>query len=213
MVTLQLRQLLVEPGQRLQLQDVSWPEFEAILAELGDSRASRIAYSDGHLEIRMPSPKHEKAKVLLGDMVKILLDELELDGECFGSSTFKRQTMGKGIEPDDCFYITHAAEMIGKNEVNLEQDPPPDLAIEVDITSKTSLASYQALGVAELWQFEQEQLAIKVLGPEGYVSVSESLYFPGIAVIDGVMDCLEQSQQMGRQQALRAFRRWVQEQL
>ena len=141
MVTLQLRQLVVEPGQRLQLRDVPWAEFEAILAELGENRASRVSYSDGVLEIRMPSPKHEKAKVLIGDMVKILLDELELDGECFGSSTFKRQAMAKGIEPDDCFYITHAAEMIGKDEVDLEQDPPPDLAIEVDITSKTSLAA------------------------------------------------------------------------
>lgn len=212
MVTLQLRQLVVEPGQRLRLQDVAWSEFEAILAELGENRTSRVAYSDGILEIRMPSPKHEKAKVLIGDMVKILLDELELEAECFGSSTFKRQAMAKGIEPDDCFYITHAAEMIGKEEVDLERDPP-DLAIEVDITSKTSLAAYRALGVAELWQFEGARLVIKSLGPERYEAVERSVYFPGIAVVEGVMEGLAVSQRLGRRQALKEFRKWMQKQL
>lgn len=112
MVALQIRQLAVQPGQRIQLQDVVWNEFEAILCEaildelgnldeLGDKRACRIAYSDEILEIRMPSPKHEKAKVLIGDSVKILLEELDLDNECFGSSTFKRQDMARGIEPDE----------------------------------------------------------------------------------------------------------------
>ena len=78
MVTRQLRQLVVHPGQRIQLQEVKWHEFEAILDELGDKRACRIAYSDEVLEIRMPLPKHEKAKVLIGDMVKILLEEQDV---------------------------------------------------------------------------------------------------------------------------------------
>ncbi|NJL10071.1 MAG: Uma2 family endonuclease, partial [Calothrix sp. SM1_7_51] len=119
MVAIQLRQLMVYPGQRIQLQDVDWQEFEAILDELGEKRACRVAYSDGVLEIRMPLPKHEKAKVLIGDMVKILLEELDIDNECFGSSTFKRQEMAKGIEPDDCFYIENSAQMIGKDLVDL----------------------------------------------------------------------------------------------
>ncbi len=109
MVMLQLRQLVVQPGQRIQLQDVNWNELEAILNELGDKRACRIAYSDGVLKIRMPLPEHEKAKVLIGDMIKILLEELDIDNECFGSSTFKRQDMAKGIEPDECFYIENFA--------------------------------------------------------------------------------------------------------
>ena len=95
MVTLQFQQLVVHPGQRIQLQGVSWSEFEAILKELGHKRAARIAYSDGVLEIRQPLLKHEKAKVLIGDMVKILLEELDIDNECFGSTTFKRQDIAK----------------------------------------------------------------------------------------------------------------------
>ncbi|WP_229425868.1 hypothetical protein [Lusitaniella coriacea] len=84
MVTLQLQQLHVPPGQRLLVRDVDWSEFEQILAELGEKRAARIAYSQHVLEIRMPLPKHEREKSLIGDVVKIVLEELEIDCECFG---------------------------------------------------------------------------------------------------------------------------------
>jgi Uma2 family endonuclease len=209
MVTLQLRQLVVHPGQRIQLQDVNWPEFEAILDELGDKRACRIAYSDGVLEIRMPLPKHEKAKVLIGDMVKILLEELDLDNECFGSSTFKRQDMAKGIEPDDCFYIENSAQMIGKDRLDLTVDPPPDLAIEVDVTSKTGLDAYQALGVPELWRFEDGQLRISVLQDGQYHDADFSPHFPNFPICEGISRFLDRSQTEGRSQTLKAFRQWV----
>ena len=211
MVMLQLRQLVVQPGQRIQLQDVVWSEFEAILDELGDKRACRIAYSDGILEIRMPSPKHEKAKVLIGDRVKILLEELDLDNECFGSSTFKRQDMAKGIEPDDCFYIENSARMIGKDRIDLIVDPPPDLAIEVDVTSKTGLDAYQSLGVPELWQFENGRLRIGLLQNGQYHNVNFSPHFPNLPIIDGVSQFLEHRQTEGRSQTLKVFRQWVQE--
>ena len=146
-VTLQLRQLSVPPGQRLLIQNLEWAEFESILEELGEHRSSRIAYSHGTLEIRMPTPEHEVDKELLGDLVKILLDELEIDCECFGSTTFKGEKMNSGIEPDQCFYIQNHARMRGKRRVDLSLDPPPDLAIEVDVTSKTQLEAYTALGV------------------------------------------------------------------
>lgn len=211
MVTLQLRQLVVSPGQCVQLQDINWNEFEAILEELGEKRASRIAYSDGVLEIRMPLPKHEKAKVLIGDMVKILLEELDVDNECFGSSTFKRQDMARGIEPDDCFYIENSARMIGKNRVDLMVDPPPDLAIEVDVTSKTGLDAYQALGVPELWRFEEGRLRISVLENGEYRDSSVSLHFPDWAIADLISEFVDIAQTEGRSQTLKAFRQKIRE--
>ena len=211
MVTLQLRQLVVYPGQRIQLQEVNWNEFEAILDELGDKRACRIAYSDGILEIRMPLPKHEKAKVLIGDMVKILLEELDIDTECFGSSTFKRQDMAKGIEPDDCFYIEHAAQMIGKDRLDLTVDPPPDLAIEVDVTSKTGLDAYLSLGVSELWRFEDGQLRISLLKDGQHQDVNFSPHFPQLPIADQISQFLDRAQTEGRSQTLKAFRQWVRE--
>ena len=211
MVTLQLRQLVVHPGQRIQLQDVSWPEFEAILNELGDKRSSRISYSHQTLEIRMPLPKHEKAKVLIGDMVKILLEELDLENEGFGSTMFNRDDMAVGIEPDDCFYISHSAQMIGKDRIDLKLDPPPDLAIEVDITSKTGLDAYQSLGVPELWRFENGQLRISILKNGEYQDSIISLTFPNIPIVSGLSEFVDRSQTKGRSQTLKEFRYWVRE--
>ena len=141
MVTIQLRQLSVPPGHRIILHNISWQEFEEILTELGENRPSRLAYYQGNLEIKMPLPKHEVAKVIIGDLVKIILEKLELDCECFGSTTFKRQDMNSGIEPDDSFYIQNHVQMIGKEKIDLNIDPPPDLVIEIDVTSKTLISS------------------------------------------------------------------------
>jgi Uma2 family endonuclease len=209
MVTVQLRQLVVKPGQCIQLQDVNWVEFEAILEELGDRRPSRIAYAKNILEIHMPLPKHEKAKVLIGDMVKILLEELDIDSEGFGSSTFKRAEMAAGIEPDDCFYIENAARMVGKDRVNLTIDPPPDLAIEVDVTSITGLEAYQALGVPELWRFEEGYLRISLLQNGQYQDSKISSHFPQFDLIFLVEKTITQAQTEGRSQSLKAFRALV----
>ena len=211
MVTLQLRQIVVQPGQRLQLQEIDWDEFEAILDELGEHRASRIAYSDGILEIRMPLPEHEVDEELIGDMVKIILEELDINNECFGSTTFKSQTMTKGIEPDQCFYIQNYGVMVGKRRVDLTIDPPPDLAIEVDVTSKTGLDAYQASGVPELWRFENGHLKITVLQNGQYQEVDSSPSFPGFSIADLVNDCLDRTRIEGRSPALKAFRQRVRE--
>ena len=129
--------LRLEPGQKVTLQPVSWERFEEILAELGERRSCRIAYADGILEIMAPLPEHERSKVLLADLVKILLRVEKRAWEPFGSTTFKRKGMTAGIEPDYCFYIQNYKAVIGKNRVDLTQDPPPDLALEIDLTSKT----------------------------------------------------------------------------
>ncbi|NES40723.1 MAG: Uma2 family endonuclease [Moorea sp. SIO1G6] len=205
-VTLLLQQLTVPPGQRLLIHNLEWAEFESVLEELGEHRSARIAYSHGTLEIRMPTPEHEVDKELLGDLVKILLDELEIDCECFGSTTFKGENMDSGIEPDQCFYIQNHARMRGKRRVDLTIDPPPDLAIEVDVTSKTQLDVYANLGVPELWRYEKNQLRIDLLQGGEYRQVTTSPTFPRLPIPDLVADVLAQSRETGRSPALRAFR-------
>jgi Uma2 family endonuclease len=208
MVTLQLRQLVVHPGTAVQLQPVPWDEFENILLELGDRRTSRVAYYQETLEIRMPLPEVDKE--FIGDMVKILLEELDIDNECFGSSTFKRRDMAAGIEPDNCFYIQNYRQMIGKRRLDLMVDPPPDLAIEVDVTSVTDVAAYQALGVPELWRFEAGRLGIWVLRDGRYVEVEASPLFVGLPMVDWVREFMALSQVQGRSQALKMFRQRIQ---
>jgi Uma2 family endonuclease len=212
-VTLQLRQIDVQPGQRLTLREISWAEFEAILEEIGEHRGSRVAYYQGILEIRMPLPKHEKAKILIGEFVKILLDELGTDWEPYGSTTFKRPEMAAGVEPDDCFYIQNAARMVGKDRIDLSEDPPPDLALEVDITSQTQLSAYVALGVPELWRYAEGRVEIFVLRSGEYVPVDTSPTFPNLPVVEKISEYLKISQTEGAGAARRAFRQWVREQL
>ncbi|NET03530.1 MAG: Uma2 family endonuclease [Symploca sp. SIO2B6] len=211
MVTLQFRQISVPPGHRVLFHEVSWSEFEAILAELGEHRASRVAYLDRTLEIRMPLPEHEKAKIIIGDLLKILLDELDLNWEPFGSTTFKRQDMAAGIEPDDCFYIQNYARMIGRENLDLTVDPPPDLAIEIDLTSKTQLSAYEVLGVPEIWRYKNRELQVYVLQSGKYVESTMSPTFPDFPVIEGISQFLKMGRLSGTSQALRAFRLWVRE--
>ena len=213
MITCQLRQIDVPQGQRLLLHDINWQEFEEILEELGEKRAARIAYSKGTLEIRMPLPAHEVNKEIIGDMVKILLDELEMDRECFGSTTFKRKDMAHGIEPDNCFYIQNHALMVGKTRIDLTINPPPDLAIEIDVTSKTQLSAYEALKVPELWCYVDRKLQINVLRDGEYIQVETSPTFPNLPAIAGITKFVEMSRTAGTSPALRAFRQWVREQI
>ena len=209
MVTLQLRQLDVPLGQRLLVRNVSWSELESILSEMGDERAARIAYSAEVLEIRMPLPKHERTKSILGDAIKILLEELAIDCECFGSTTFKRQEMNYGIEPDDCFYIQNHRLMIGKDRVDLSIDPPPDLAIEVDVTSKTQMDAYLKLGVPELWIYGDGELKIYTWQLGEYHLSTVSPTFGALPVLSLIQDMLDSSVSTGRSPALRDFRQAV----
>lgn len=210
---LELNRLSVPPGQRVLLKDVSWQEFETILEELGEHRATRLAYSQGTLEIMNPLPEHEKSKGLIGDFVKILLEEFQLDCEAFGSTTFKRQDMAQGLEPDESFYIQNHTLMIGKDRIDLTIDPPPDLAIEIDITSRTPFNNYETLRVPELWRYDGRRLQINLLQDGKYIESLTSPNFPGLPLAEKIPQFLEQSKTIGRSPTLRAFRAWLQEQL
>ncbi|MEG4446714.1 Uma2 family endonuclease [Microcoleus sp. AT9_B5] len=210
---LELRQLRIQPGQQLLLEGVSWQQLEGILAELGERRTSRLSYSNGRLEIMVPLPEHEKAKEIIGDMVKILLSERGINYESLGSTTLKNERMTQAIEPDSCFYIQNQAAVIGKNRLDMSVDPPPDLAIEIDLTSRTQLDNYQILGVPELWRYTRQELQINVLQDGQYVESDLSSVFPGIPIIELVNRYVQQSRVSGSSQAIQAFRNWVRENL
>ena len=210
---LELRQLSVPPGQRVLLHDVSWQELETILEELGEHRAARIAYDNGTLEIMTPLPEHEDDKEIIGDLVKALLEELDIEFRSLGSTTFQNQAMAKGIEPDQCFYILNEAAVRGKKRLDLEVDPPPDLALEIDITSRTHPSIYEVLNVPELWRFERGKLQINVLREGKYVESEQSLTFPGMPLAKVIPQYLERSQTVGRNATLKAFRQWVRMQM
>ncbi|BAZ12765.1 hypothetical protein NIES4071_45980 [Calothrix sp. NIES-4071] len=210
---LSVKRIDVPPGQRVLLRDITWQEFEAILDELGEHRAARIAYDKGVLEIMAPLPEHEDNKEIISDLVKALLEELDIEFRTLGSTTFKKQSMAQGIEPDQCFYIQNEAKIRGKKRLDLRQDPPPDLALEIDVTSRTHTSIYEALKVPELWRFDKEKLQINLLQADSYVESQQSLNFPNLPLIEIIPQYLEQSRTDGRNATLKAFRRWVQKQI
>ena len=206
---LRISQIETLPGQKTVLHDIDWDQFESILEDLGEKRAARIAYFNGVLEIQMPLPEHEKVEVLIGDFIKTLLDEMETDFEPFGSTTFKRIDKLAGLEPDDCFYIQNNVAMRGIRKLDMTVDPPPDLAIEVDVTSKTKLDVYQALGIPELWIYTESTLKIYVLSNGEYIESQLSPAFGNIPIREIVPQFIERSFVEGRSSAIRAFRLWV----
>jgi Uma2 family endonuclease len=208
---LKLKQITVPPGQRLLVNDVSWSEFENILEELGEHRAARIAYDNGILEIMTPLPEHEMSKVLISNFVEALLEELEIDFWCLGSTTFKNSEMLQGIEPDNCFYIKNEALVRDKDRLDLTLDPPPDLALEIDVTSRTHPDIYKTLKVPELWRFERGKLQINVLRDREYIQTETSPLFPKFPLKQAIPQYLEQCKREGRNKTMKAFRNWVQQ--
>ncbi|MDJ0577073.1 MAG: Uma2 family endonuclease [Xenococcaceae cyanobacterium MO_234.B1] len=210
---LEINRIIVPPGQTVLLDNISWSEFETILEDLGEDRSSRIAYDRGNLTIMTPLPEHEINKEFISDLVKVLLEELDIEFCPLGSTTFKNQLMAKGIEPDNCFYIAHESLIRGKARLDLTSDPPPDLAIEIDITSRSYPEIYSALGVPELWRFEAGQLQILVLESSKYTESQESPNFPKFNLIKAIPQFLQQCKTEGRNKGIKAFRTWVRKQI
>jgi Uma2 family endonuclease len=210
---LEVNRIIVPPGQTVVLDGVTWAEFEDILEDLGQKRSSRIAYDRGQLEIMTPLPEHEVNKVYLSNFVEILLEELDIEFCPLGSTTFKNQSMFKAIEPDNCFYIQNEALVRGKNRLDLTVDPPPDLALEIDITNRSHPNIYQSLGVRELWRYEQSKLQILLLVDGKYVESDKSANFSNFSLIEVIPQYLNQCRTEGRNKGMRAFRSWIRRQL
>ncbi|MCC3411488.1 MULTISPECIES: Uma2 family endonuclease [unclassified Microcoleus] len=198
-----ISQIQLTPGSVVTIPNITWLEFESILEELGEKRSARVAYSKETLEIMVPLPEHERPTDLISDIVKILLKSAGRRYEPFGSTTFKREGAA-GIEPDACFYILNYQRMISRRRL-LPDDPPPDLAIETDVASKTTLDAYLAIEVPEVWVYDSGRLRIYLLQEGEYVESDISPNFPGIAIAKLIPSTVERALQVGSCQALEEF--------
>jgi Uma2 family endonuclease len=152
-------------------------------------------------------------KVLISNLLVVLLEELDLPWESLGSSTFKNSRMQTGIEPDDCFYLKNCQAIMGKKRLDLTIDPPPDLAIEIDLTSPTQLSAYEALGVPEIWRYQQGKLAIFILIDGHYLASDTSSLFPTLPIKEGFSSILERNSAVLMSEARKEFRQWVRKKL
>jgi len=206
MIQLAFNQIVIKPGQNLLLKDINWQMFETLLNDLGDTRATRLSYSKGMLEIMAPMAVHEVGKKIIGNLVEIILEELDIEFWAVGSTTFKNEEMVQGIEADECFYIQNEAVVRGKDRIDLSIAPPPDLAIEINFSSRTRFNNYEMLGIPELWRYNGKTLEINVLKEGHYITSETSSQFPTIPVIEEIPRYLEKSKTAGRNTTMRAFR-------
>lgn len=199
-------------GQGVILHNVSWETYESLLADHTDSSAPRFTYDRGELEIMSPNPEHEVTNRRIAQLVLAIAEEMGLEAEDFGSTTFRREDLERGFEPDSCFYIQNEESVRGKSRIDLAVDPPPDLVIEIDITSPSldKLPIYARMGVPEVWRYDGEKLEILRRENKGYAQSAESSALPSLT--NTVLSrFVEESKSTNRTAWLGKVRGWARE--
>jgi Uma2 family endonuclease len=197
-------------GALLRLQNVSWDDYEHLLTQMDSHPGHRLSYDSGRLIIVSPTSEHELYKEFAHILIFILSEEMELVVETAGATTFKDKLLNKGLEPDTCVYVQNAARVIGKRRLTLGADPPPDVAVEIDMSSDSldKLPIYASMGVPEIWRYDGKAAHFYKLVGESYEVTQDSIAFPGFTSQD-FGQYLERSSVEGQTAAAKAFRRML----
>jgi Uma2 family endonuclease len=201
--------------QKLILDNVSWNEYTRLLRSF-EGHHLRLTYDQGMLEIMTLSHEHEGLGWFLDKLVFVLTEELTLPIKGGGSTTFRKKKKHKGLEADNCYWIAHEADVRGKTVIKLSIDPPPDLAIEVDISrsSMNRMRIYAAIKVPEVWRHDRNGLAFLVLNSLGkYDPVAVSPAFPVPIMPADLLPFIAMRNQMDENAVIRQFRAWIRAQL
>jgi len=192
------------------LHGVSWETYERLLKEQGEQAGTRFTYDQGTLQIMIVSFEHESSNRTLSTIVEALAEGLDIDFEPAGSTTFKRKDIKRGFEPDSCFYFRQPEVIRGKKRLDLAKDPPPDLIVEVDVThnSLDRLPIFAAVGVAEVWRYENEAVKFFLLSNNSYIESLESTLLPNITS-SAVTQFVADSNTIRRVEWLRKVRTWA----
>ncbi|MEO1760831.1 MAG: Uma2 family endonuclease [Cyanobacteria bacterium J06629_18] len=211
-----MNQILTAPkppveGSYIVLHGISWETYEILLQAFAEHPKLRITYYHGTLELMTPLPEHETYSWTLGRLIVVLTEELGLEIRGLKSSTWRSKPKAAGKEADECFYIQNEAAVRDKLNIDLKIDPPPDLAIEIDLTSSSidKMAVYFELKVPEVWGYEQGKLTINILTDTGYIDSETSLAFGSFPVKE-LARFMQLNSQKGENARIREFRKWVQ---
>ncbi len=192
------------------LYGVAWSTYETLAAN-ADLRGTRLTYDQGGLEIMSPSREHERLKRLIGRMIETLTELCDIPVSSGGSTTIKSEMKRRGFEPDECYYVASEPQMRGKETFDPAIDPPPDLAVEVDITSSSldRMAIYATFGVPEVWRYDGGSLESMHLQQDGsYAPQDHSLSFPFLPLAE-VEQFLDRRNATDETTWIRSFRDWV----
>lgn len=195
-------------GTSLTLPGVTWKQYEQLLKLFAD-RPFHLTYDSGRMEIRMPTPEHERPATLFDKLLTLLTLHYDLDIYSLGSTTFTSTWAEKGLEPDQCYYFKHVDKIVGKKRIDLSTMPAPDLAIEIDITSSSipRLPIYATFGVPEVWRYDGTQLIIYRLGKKSYRPAKASLFFPKLHA-ETILDWIQLGERTADGVMLKAVQRW-----
>lgn len=195
---------------KIVIYDVSWETYERLLSDLSDRSSPRLTYDRGRLEIMSPTEEHEELNRSLAALVEAVAEELEIDIRSLGSTTFRRQDLERGFEPDSCFYVQSLSKLESNRRVDLELDPPPDIVIEIDIShsSMEKLALYREMGVPEAWRHDGDSVTIHVLQERGYETAETSRAFPIVSATK-LNELLETRRTQKQYEWLQSIREWA----
>ena len=198
--------------ERIVLSGISWELYEQLRDNEENSHV-RMAFDNGRLELMSPSTDHQSIKRLIGRMVEAFTEEMNVPCRSLSGSTWKRPELAKGLEADECYYILNQHRVCKRRHVDLAVDPPPDLAIETEISRSVvqRLRIYAALGVLEIWRWRRKGLTAYSLGADGkYVEREFSLNLPMLRVKD-LEPFLDFEVSADETAWIRKFRAWVRE--
>jgi len=201
----------VESASKIVLEGVSWRTYESILSDYEGRSGVRLNYDRGVLEILSPiSEEHELYNRLLSFVVETLAEAMSFEYRSSGAATFKRPDLERSFEPDSCYYLQNEPRVRGNFHLDLMVDPPPDLAIEVDIThsSLDKLRLYAAVGVPELWRYDGQEVSAFWRKDERMVPMRTSLGFPSVAA-EALTRLMEQSKRLTRSAWNQSVREWT----
>ena len=200
----------LQPEQRFALHGVSWQTYNALLNDLQAS-AVRLTYDRGSLELMSPSQDHERFKTLIGRIIEMFTEELDIPMQSGGWTTWPTEDLDRGLEADECYYIQHEPQICDREVIDLSVDPPPDLAVEVEISRSLldKFAVYAALRVPEIWRYDGDSLHVFLLQSDGsYADSDRSLNLPRLAP-QQVAQFLALRAEKRETEWARLFRRWV----
>jgi Uma2 family endonuclease len=201
---------LIQSPDRVVLKHISWQSYQSLIIDFEREPAMRLTYDRGTLEIRMPLAPHETYKKILGRLIEAATEELNLEIRSLGSLTCSREDLAKGLEPDQCYCIQNESMVRGVEQIDLAKFPPPDLAVEIDITSSSldRFSIYAALKVPEIWRYDGQLLVIYGLVGNEYIMQDRSIALPLLKTAD-ILRFLSLSTSIGENNLVKQFRQWL----
>jgi Uma2 family endonuclease len=204
-----------ESGERrFLIRGIDWATYRKISDALAE-RHYHMSFDGKDLELMTISKGHGGFSRLLALMVFILTEETGMPHESCGDMTLERNDLKQGIEPDECFYLTNEPRVRGKQQIDLAVDPPPDLGVEIDLTtdSRRRLGIYAQIRVPEIWRYDGKEATIYQLQADGQYTIAErSRFFSFLSAAD-LSRFLARRNESDESMLLRSFREWVREQI